>query len=299
MAPIMDKWYRFRQPRVVFDWRDILETWNYTDDTPSYVETVRFNLGWAHAQKLPLSHFLSFVNHEQDGICWLLHEIITASYYMNGKVRLDYIKGLLTEIKDLDSYFPSFRGAPNNTIREYVESELYAEELNYVEMMPPLIRICKETQKQDTTCCWASSAPAAPAQPAPAPAADFIPLPPTIVAKDPLPCDIMLRIIRTEGGRDDIIILTNNFDGTFNIVYNDTADKVASKTSFVPRDDVLKYLSNILRLLTIDAQPFMNVQLIAPNAPSVLVPVDELTSQTRDLIYDTVESVMDNWPYVA
>jgi len=300
MASHMNKWSRFTQPHRLFGWRDILETWNYTNDMPVCVETLRFNLRRASHKNLPVSHFLDFVNWEQDGICWLLTEVLNASSYMNSEQRLEYLKEIVDHVYDLDARFISFPFAPTCTIRQYVRSMLEDYELDYVQMMPPLLPAVPSPPRQAAgRCCSRESRTCDCVKTEP----EFIPVAPAAQAApvarkmNYTPCKIGLNVIRAESKPDDIIRISNNFDGTFDIKYSDTNSDVDSITPSVPRDDVLKYLSNTLRLLTVDSEPFLSVQLFAPNAPTVMVPVGELTSQTRDLIYDTVECVMDNWPY--
>jgi len=214
------------------------------------------------------------VNWEQDGIKWLLNEVISADSYMTAHTRLEFLKGLVDKIENLDEDFPSFPFRPKCTIRQYVESNLDLHELEYVDMVPPLV----------------------PIQP------DFIPVAKETSASASLPeCEIVLRAIRssTSTRKDDVITISNNFDDTFNVRFVDMQSNVKSETREMLRSDVLKYLSNTLRLMTLDSEPYESFQILPPNSPTILLRLDDLTSQTRDLIYDTVESVMDNWPYAV
>jgi hypothetical protein len=64
----------------------------------------------------------------------------------------------------------------------------------------------------------------------------------------------------------------------------------------VNRAAVINFLSLTLRLITVDEQPFESVQFTLPSMPAILVSPHNLSSQTRDLIYDSVEATMDFWP---
>ena len=265
-------WNSSYQPRRIFGWREILQKWSDTAMTPDYVLSVYANLSEiakASAVTIPLSHFLDFVNHEQEGIAWLLFEIV-GSRGSGYEVPLAYVRDILDHVNDLDAYFPTFVGSPSMTIRDFVDSTLTEEELDYVQMMPPLVAFVESEfafapQGQKTL---------------------------------PHPSKITIRVLRKPdtGKNDDLIYITNNYDDTFNLVYTDQTSDTKTKTSYMPRADVLRYLSNTLRLMTLDMDPFEGVQFLMPNAPSVLLGINSLTSQTRDLVYDTVECMMDNWP---
>jgi hypothetical protein len=95
---------------------------------------------------------------------------------------------------------------------------------------------------------------------------------------------------------DDVISLQEKGKGLYDLKYYDQESKVYTKVNNMSGTEVMKYLSNTLRLLTLDKDPFDKLQLIMPNSPSVMLNIDDLTSQTRDLIYDSVEVMMDNWP---
>jgi hypothetical protein len=52
-------------------------------------------------------------------------------------------------------------------------------------------------------------------------------------------------------------------------------------------------------MLTVDEEPFESVQFTLPSMPTIMVSPENLTSQTRDLIYDSVEATMAYWPVRA
>ena len=265
-------WNSTYQPRRIFGWREILQAWSDTMVTPDCVMTVYMNLNAHSNVNFPLSHFLDFVNHEQEGITWLLFEVL-GSRQMDEDIPLDYVREILDHVENLDVPFPTFVGTPSMTIRKYVNFMLTGDELEYVNMMPPLVYYLES---------------------APYPTQKMLPM-------LPRPSKITIRVLRNSGvdKNDDLIHITNNYDDTFNVVYTDLTSDTKTKTSYMPRIDVLRYLSNTLRLMTLDMDPFEGVQILMPNAPSVLLGINALTSQTRDLIYDTVECMMDNWPRKA
>ena len=113
---------------------------------------------------------------------------------------------------------------------------------------------------------------------------------------------IMIRLIRTDKKeKDDDVIHINpstHDDGLFHIRYKDPQNHSMLKMRSLDYDGVMKYLSNFLRLLSVDEQPFESVQFSFPTLPTVIVKPENLTSQTRDLVYDSAEMVMESWPVV-
>jgi hypothetical protein len=150
--------WRSSNSHRVYGWVQILNEWNATLEQAPYVETVIENIRAATNQagdySPRLSQFLTYVNYEQDAMKWLLYEFI-AIRWLWGSIRLDYVRGVLDEIDSLDSYFPAFPGSPSCTLRQFVESNLDEEELEYVQMMPALVPM--------TPLRAAASSPAPPA----------------------------------------------------------------------------------------------------------------------------------------
>ena len=259
-------WNPARQLRRIFGWKSILENWNCTLTPSRYVDEIVENLRAASNPSsnynLPIRHFLTFLNEEEEGIKWLIYEAVVLEW-MYGNIRTDYVAALVDKV-DIDSGFPSFVGSPLNgqTVREFLEQSLNADQLAQVNMMPRLVRFSSYQ---------------------------------TAAKK---PSSFQLRFIRKDNnsGQDDIMSITKNGDYTYNLLYNDQFSKVKAKMTNVTRPQLMKHLSNSLRLITLDSDPFESVQVIAPAAPSVLLPTFQIGSQTRDLIYDTLESVMDSWP---
>jgi hypothetical protein len=310
--------WRTNNSHRVYGWLQILNEWNATLEQAPYVETVVENIRAATNQagdhSPRLSQFLTYVNYEQDAMKWLLYEFI-AIRWLWGSIRLDYVRGVLDEIDSLDSYFPSFPGSPSCTIRQFVQSNLDEDELEYVQMMPPLVPMTPlpsttyaappPLRRQSSTRTAFNNSPIYPtlserfAASAPAPSAS------QTQAKRVPP--IMIRVIRSleANDRDDVIKITpkkatdENGEKLFTITYNDQDSSFSTKVKKMDEAAVLQYLSNFLRLLTVDEEPFESVQFTFPTLPTVLVTPKNLTSQTRELVYETVETMVANWPVWA
>jgi hypothetical protein len=307
--------WRTNSSHRVYGWLEILNEWNATLEQAPYVETVVENIRAATNQagdhSPRLSQFLTYVNYEQEAVKWLLYEFI-AIRWMWGSIRLDYVRGILDEIDSLDSYFPAFPGSPSCTIRQFVQSNLDEEELEYVQMMPALVPM---SPLRSTTY---AAPPPLRRQSSTRAATDNSPIYPTLSerfaaasASAPVQAKrvppIMIRVIRSleANDRDDVIKITpkkatdENGDKLFTITYNDQDSSFSTKVKKMDEGAVLQYLSNFLRLLTIDEEPFESVQFTFPTLPTVLVTPKNLTSQTRELVYDTVETMVANWPVWA
>lgn len=309
--------WRSNSSHRVYGWNDILNEWNATLNQAPYVETVIENIRAATNQEgyhsPRLSQFLTYVNYEQDAMKWLLYEFI-AIRWLWGSIRLDYVRGVLDEIDSLDSHFPAFPGSPTCTLRQFVEANLDEEELEYVQMMPALVPM---TPLRSTT--YAAPPPLRRRSSTRA-AADSSPIYPTLSerfasASAAAPAQtqakrvppIMIRVIRSleANDRDDVIKITpkkatdENGEKLFTITYNDQDSSFSTKVKKMDEAAVLQYLSNFLRLLTVDEEPFESVQFTFPTLPTVLVTPKNLTSQTRELVYETVETMVANWPVWA
>jgi hypothetical protein len=307
--------WRSSNSHRVYGWVQILNEWNATLEQAPYVETVVENIRAATNQagdySPRLSQFLTYVNYEQDAMKWLLYEFI-AIRWLWGSIRLDYVRGVLDEIDSLDSYFPAFPGSPSCTIRQFVQSNLDEEELEYVQMMHALVPMTPlryaappPLRRQSSTRAAADNSPIYPTlserfAAASAPATHA----PSSAKRVP---PIMIRVIRCleATDSDDVIKITpkaatgENGEKLFTITYNDQDSSVNTKMKKMDESAVLQYLSNFLRLLTVDEEPFESVQFTFPTLPTVLVTPKNLTSQTRELVYETVETMVANWPVWA
>ena len=298
MAPRVTLWNpSSAQNTRVFGWTELLQEWNSTFTPNAYITTVRDNLRLAtdleHTYAFPLTHFTTYLNEEQDGLKWFIYEIC-ATRWMFGRVRVNYLAQLVDMIDNLDSGFPAFLGSPmNTTVRQFLEEQLTARELEDIQMMPPLSPFVQHTLRSPPRIVRTSyAAPYAHAQ---APASPI--RAPRVVREHPA---ILIRFLRDgDGKKDDMIRILRKDDDEFAIIFEDRESHSKNKAKNFSRADVLGYLSNVLRLVEADEDPFNGVQLLIPNMPTVMFSVGSLTSQIRDLVYDSVETTMDNWPLAS
>jgi hypothetical protein len=293
-------WKSFSSHRV-FGWKQILGEWKYSTNTPYVVECVLENLRAAlnpsSTYSPRVSQFLTFLNNEQEGISWFLFECITLRWLW-GDIHLDFVRELVDEIDDLDGHFSDFPGSPNCTIRKFVTDNLSADELDYIQMMPPLAEEETVEEKEHEQFI---TPPRVQRRAACAPAVQV----PSVSASasrvtEPSTC-IMIRLIRdTDEKKDDdaIYIKRNSISNLFEIRYKDPQSKLNMNVYSVTSDVVIRHMKLFLRMLTVDEEPFKSIQFSLPCLPTIVVTPKNLTSQTRDLIYDSMEMTMENWPVV-
>jgi len=335
----------------VFGWKELLEEWNQTFQLPVQAKRVQDNLQSATnpngTHNPPLSQFLTYLNYEQEGIAWFLYECISIRWMYN-EVPLNYIRGLVDEIENLDANFPLFPGSPySQTIREFVNANLNADELDQVQMLPPLVSQdshshshvyqtpARPIPSDSTIYSYThehSNVYQTPDRPIGSARANYsyaqrTPFPPLhrtsrlaqaqhavprvnrtlsqqfedlYSVPAPQKLSIEIRFIRSlKGSDDDVVSITPVSADSYNIIYRDKQADIKSQTLAVPRAAVVKFLSMTLRMLTLDEEPFESVQFTLPSMPTIMVSPENLTSQTRDLIYDSVEATMDYWPVRA
>lgn len=286
-------WTNDSQIRRIFGWADILREWNYTLKASTYITTLIDNLRATSDPKstydFPLSHFVTFLNDEQEGLKWLIYEIV-AQRWMYADTPTEYLSELVHRV-DVDTGFPSFVGSPlsSKTVREFLEENLSEDELEDVEMLPRLIRMgnqsCRMNQNPQINCANVNRTTATP------------------VASNKFPHSFQLRFLRpehtntNEASEDTVITISKAKDETYNMHFKDGSYK-SIKTGLY-REQLIRYLSVQLRSLAIDDDPYNSVQVMPPNAPSVLYLMDRInSSSTRDLIYDNLEISMEVWPTV-
>jgi hypothetical protein len=109
------------------------------------------------------------------------------------------------------------------------------------------------------------------------------------------------RLLRSGKGslNDDVIRIVPAYDGCYNVIYNDQDSGVKTKTSRLTKTDVVSFLSNLFRFLTVDEEPFRSLQVTLPNLPTIMITPGNLNSQVRDLVYDSVEMTIANWPVLV
>lgn len=291
-------WNNESQIRRIFGWADLLSDWNNTLNPSAYITTVIDNLRAtsdpASEYNFPLSHFVTFLNDEQEGLKWLIYEII-AQRWMYTNTRTDYLRELVDRV-DVDTGFPVFVGSPLNTmtVREFLEQNLNNEERAEVNMLPRLVP--QETNA--TVYSFWAGAGANSVRTNVIGRTSNVPQP---AVKEKHPYTFALRFLRKEhldadeGKHDTLICITKAANGTYSLAFKE--DLVKNKTTGLTRYQVLRYLSVHLRSLVIDDDPYNSVQILPPNAPSVLYDLKRVDrAATRDLIYDSVEVSMDMWP---
>lgn len=245
---------------------------------------------------------------------------------------LNYIRSLVDEIEDLDARFPVFPGSPyGQTIREFVNANLNADELEEVQMLPQLVPQYDSDSYRTPTrptrahYSYAQNTPSAAvrrtrvqltvpqtqqAQQAQQTQSSVPRVSRTLseqfaelYAAKPRKQAIQVRFIRSmnskNGSDDDIVSITQVSEDSYNINYNDKEANLKTKTHSVPRAGVISFLSMTLRMLSVDEEPFETIQFTLPSMPTILISPENLTSQTRDLIYDSVEATMNYWPVCA
>lgn len=288
-------WNNDSQIRRIFGWADLLREWNYTLTPSSYVTTVIDNLRAtsdpSSRYEFPLSHFITFLNDEQEGLKWLIYEII-AQRWIYTNTPTEYLSELVHRV-DVDTGFPSFVGSPlsSKTVREFLEENLNQDELEDVEMIPRLVHPGNYTYLANQYN-------------APNPQINSTKtVTPPAAKTDKFPHLFQLRFLRpehlktNEASEDTVVSIVKRKDETYNMHFKDGSYK-SIKTG-LHREQLMRYLSVHLRSLVIDDDPYNSVQVMPPNAPSVLYHLERINSSaTRDLIYDSLEVSMEMWPTV-
>jgi hypothetical protein len=303
-------WDNDRQSRTIGGWDELLMEWEESLYQNAFVATVLENLkatsNWDSGKDYPLSHFLRFLAYEPQAVKWFLYETVSLRW-MWGESRIDYVKELV-RIVDLDSTFPVFPGSPltSQTVREFLENHLNEDELEYVEMPSNItIRVNSDGRRIITTNPNSANSNPTSIQPSrittpqrqeePEPKVKKV----NKVKKEKKSTIAPLQIrFNRESEDDDIItIRPDNYDEdfTYTIVFRDTSAKVTHEMYGMDEFEIQEYLSEVLRMSVVDCDPYQNIQISFPGRPQVLIPYNP-DSYTRQLIYDSVESIMNNWP---
>ena len=275
----------------VFDWQEILEEWHDDLIMPSYVETLIENLKAASNPDSevhpPLSQFLTYLNNEQAGLVWLLYELVTHRW-MWSTIRLDYVRELVDEIENLDGCFPRFPGSPwtGKTVRQWLIENLTADELEVVQMMPALE--APEAYQTPQRVPRNYVAPPAPQR-----------LSRSYTDKPRYPAMIFLLQREGEGEQGDDKININKEGDSYILRYTDAQSNMKFMVTDLSRTKVIEKMRMMLRMITLDEKPFDYLQVSLPGMPTILLNPADLSSQTRDLIYDSMESIMDEWPILV
>ncbi len=306
-------WNNDRQTRTISGWDEILMEWDESLYQNAFVATVLENLkatsNWDSGKDFPLTHFLRFLDYEPNAMKWFLYEVI-AMRWMWGESRIDYVKELVRMI-DLDSTFPVFPGSPCNTqtVRQFLTTHLNEDELEYLDMpsQPVTTRIGNMTIQVTSDGRRIINTNSNPVSVQTSRVTTPLRQEPVEIktekkekvkkVKEPKPAQLQIRFNR-KSGDDDTINIRPEEDDTYSIVFKDTSVGVTHTYFDMDEIDVQTYLSQVFRISCLDQDPYDNIQLNFPGRPQVILPFNP-DSFTRDLIYDSVESIMENWPWTA
>ena len=281
------------QPSRVFGWTDILARWANGSRQPE-VHTVLSNL--SSGTQYPAQHYFTYMNEEQDALKWFVYECVASSWMWNCAPRVEYIRLTVDLIENLDSNFPLFPGSPVGTVRQFLTANLDEDQLDFVQMMPPLVR--QSAVGMSSYCC-ASPAPAAAAA-----APQYAKIVFNIIRDSKKDSSDDMVVIARESGRrpNEATLCVAESEETYSYTYTDKTSKASKKScrhSGLSRSQVKNLLSNLLNLLFLDDEPFFGLQVVLPSTPSVMLKIDDLNSRTRDLLYESVENVMESWPVMV
>lgn len=327
-------WNLNSQPRHIYGWAEILENWSNDLTMNPYVQTVVDNLREAvnpdSNLDYPLSHFLTFLNNEDEGLKWLLYECITMRW-MWGNIRLDFVRDLSQRV-NLNETFPAFVGTPGNsmTISQFLCRNLTDQEREFIfgsgnlwptraSYIPPASRMARSESRRNTAATQDPDGDSAHnnlsrlfeqlraeveyEEDDDSDSSDSDSDATESVGEQPNYSVWQLRFLRKnkEGNKDDIILIrpSSSNPRLFDYTYSDKESKFRAVREGISRAMLLRSLSTALRLTAYDAEPFQGVQLLAPCMPSVLFPPQALNSDLRDLIYDSLEECCDAWPVVC
>jgi hypothetical protein len=115
---------------------------------------------------------------------------------------------------------------------------------------------------------------------------------------------IVFNIIRDskKDSSDDMVVIGRETHETYSYTYTDKTSKASKKScrhSGLSGSQVKNLLSNLFNLLHLDDEPFYGLQVVLPSTPSVMLKMEDLNSRTRDLLYESVENVMESWPVMV
>lgn len=118
--------------------------------------------------------------------------------------------------------------------------------------------------------------------------------------------DIQLRFIRrgvggvaeTDPRKDDTLLVTKLGENNLRVVYTErTEDGVLRDSVLMGYQRFFHYMWRLFWLLSVDSDPFQNVQLMIPGYPTVLIPVSTM-NQHVSAILDILMTTCWQWPTV-
>jgi len=251
------------QPTRIFGWSTILSNWDGTK--PEEVSTVLYNLA---NNDCPTNYFITYMNEEHDALKWFIYECVASSWMWNGAPHLGYIQDILPLI-NVDSRFPVFPGSPTCTVREFLTGSLNENQLEYIQMLPMLVPEERATQP---CICRA------------------------------LPGMVKFHIVRNLNNQndDDTLIIRKTGDDQYTYTYTDPQNVTGKTyTQTLDGEGVMLMLRNMFNLLVLDSEPFNCIQVMMPTLPIISINIEDLGSSTRDILYDSMELLMQSWPVPA
>lgn len=87
---------------------------------------------------------------------------------------------------------------------------------------------------------------------------------------------------------DEISILTSTVPGMYKVTYKPN-DAKSTYSFFMNEERVMDYVANVLRTLSVDVEPFHNIQIQTMTAPSIMYNIADLDN--REIRNDIIEAV--------
>lgn len=118
--------------------------------------------------------------------------------------------------------------------------------------------------------------------------------------------DIHIRFIRRRTGGvpetnpllDDILRITKLGENNLRVTYTERSDDgVVCDSMLMGYQRFIHYTWRLMWLLSVDVDPFQNIQLIIPGYPMVLIPVSTV-SQNMATIMDILMTTCWQWPTI-
>ena len=331
--PVMNTknlWNIYTPPTSIIGWKDILQEWDESVSMHRNVEVIIDNLRAASDYKsyqfnTPLDHFLRYLNYEPDAVQWFIYEVI-AMRWMWGESRLDFIQSIIHHISNpvnLENTFCDFIGSPRDsmTLRKFLTEHLSPEEVDFLNLPPPLRTptyppagpIVSEKKKkkkslkitatfdEDNDVFYRAVTASSASNSSSANVEDTTEIEqsrPKKMKQTPFYSSVLLRFIADKDqdkSEDECLYIEKVGDDLYDIHYH--IQSIGRKrTQFnMSSHDVHKYISAVLRMMHLDADPYASIQFEVPHMPAVLLS-PKLASEDRNILYDALDNTFSNWP---
>ena len=110
---------------------------------------------------------------------------------------------------------------------------------------------------------------------------------------------ILFRFLRKgnvdEGDSDDKLVINKKGDDNYTITFTDGESGTKSKSKGLDRIDVQRQISTTFRLMHLDEDPYLSIQAQIPNVPMIML-TTKMPAAERDVLYDALDLVFENWP---